>query len=330
MTIFLDLSMKDQVKTVPVTSIIAAVAIVAFLAMSALGYNMWRKLLDAQATIEDQAGALSGSKSELQKMNQQLGLAETTVVSRDKIIKDYVVTMRELKKELDGLKGAKRVAPISKDKIVVVVEKTIDGGIQTVKEDAGIVAYNWADPTGRFSLADPNTKTSGDESFKYSLKVRVTGFVLQDSTGAFQARQVVAQEVYTVDGKEVVGPALPLESNIYEYAPKLKESSIFDIWHPRLYVALDTKLTPNVGVELLNGGRYWDYVNVGLGAFVATDVANLPSSVLGSRLGISLQYTFIPPLLSSNIAVGLGISTPFNSFLQDYEVTGSLIFFFTN
>jgi hypothetical protein len=322
--------MKNQEKTVSVTSIVAAVAIIAFLAMSAAGYNMWRRLQDAQATIEDQAGALSGSKSDLQKMNQQLGLAETTVVSRDKVIKDYAATMKDLKKELDGLKGAKRIAPISKDKIIVVVEKRVDGGTQTVKEEAGIVAYNWADPTGRFSLADPDIRTSGDESFKYLLKVKVTGFVLQDKTGAFQARQVVAQEVYTVDGKEVVGPALPLESNIYEYAPKLKESSIFDIWHPRLYVALDTQLTPNIGVELLNAGRYWDYANVGLGTFIATDLAKLPNSVLDSRLGVSLQYTFIPPLLSSNIAVGLGISTPFNSFLQDYEVTGSLIFFFTN
>jgi len=318
-------------KKVSIQTIISVIFGLALIAVSIAGYNVWTRLEDAQAIIRSQADGIAGVKSELQKANQALGLAESNIVARDRVIDDYDKMVKDLNIELDDIKDANRVKPISKDQIVVVIEKKIEGGKQEIiTKEEGVIQYAWIDPTNRFSLVDPDIKISGNEEFSYKLRLRVTGYVLQDETGSFRARQVVAQEIYEQDGKIIEGPPVDIENNIYEYAPTIRKKTIFDMWHPRAYVLLDNKLDPGVGVELINIGHYIDYVNIGIGTFIALDTQDFPNNVPSSRLGVGLQYVFIPPLLSTNIGVGLGISSPFDAFMQKYEITGSLIFYFTN
>lgn len=318
-------------KKISVSLLVSIVLSVALLGVAFAGYRVWQRLEIAQEIIKAQTSGMAGLKSEIQQANHKLGLAESTVVSRDQVIEDYEKTVKDLDLELTKLKDADKVKPISRDQVVVAIEKKIEGGKQDIIETVpGIVAYSWADPSDRFHLTDPDIKISGNEEFSYKLKLRVTGYVLQDETGGFRARQVIAQEVYTENGKEILGPPLEIQNNIYEYAPTVRKKTIFDMWHPRAFVLLDNNYDPGIGVELLNLGNYLDYVNLGVGPFIAFELNKVPGSLPASRLGLGVQYTFLPPLLSTNIGVGLGISSPFNSLLQQYEVTGNVIFYFTN
>ena len=282
------------------------------------------RLSEAEEALNAANIALSTEKDSLQKANAKLGLAETSLVTKESLIADYEETTKNLKKELDVLKSKVDVKPISKDSVVVVVDNTIKGGEQTAEQTPeGTIEYRWSSKDHRFKLYDPDIAKSDNEEFKYDFKIKVTGYVLSDESGNFQARQVIAQEILP-DGS--VGRELPIENNIFQYSIKKKEASLLDIFHPRLFALLDTSVSPGFGVELLNLGNYIKYANVGIGPFVSVGVNDLPNSLQDSKIGLGVQYT-IP---NTNLGLGVGVSTPANDLFQKVVVSGNLVFMLTN
>lgn len=314
--------------------IIAGLLAIALAISLYFGYSAWNKLQESLITIQQQNDYLLGNKSEIQKINNRLGLAESVVTQKENIIKDYQKTVKELNIELDKIKGSSKVKPSSKDTTIVVIKDKTIGGNQSIEiKDSSkpeVVSYNWSDSTGRFRLLDPDIKTSGNEVFEYKLKLKITGFILKDPSGSIQARQVVAQEVYQENGKNILGPPLEIENNIYEYSVEKPEKNIFQIIRPRLYFLFDTNLDPGFGLELVNLGNYFDYINIGMGPFISIETDNFPNDISATRLGFGTQYLFVPPLLSTNIGIGFGVSTPLNNFTKEIIVSGYLLFYITN
>lgn len=315
-----------------------AIALGLFLCVSALAIilvDISQKLDAANAAIAAQQAQLLGQKDEIQKANEKLGLAESGLASRDTIISQYEKDMEALGIELRNLRTKVKTKPVSRDSSVVVIGKETPGGTQETGVSGSIVNYKWEDPTGRFKLVDPDIATSGDEKFTYRLKIRITGYVLEDETGAIKARQVVAQELIekkNPDGSVSVevGDRLDVENNIYQYSLPEKKAHILDIIRPRAFALFDTSLNPGLGIELINLGNYFQYVNLGAGPFISVEVDSFPNKLPSSLLGIGVQYNFLPPLLSTNIGLGIGIATPADEFLGRYLVTGNIIFYLTN
>jgi len=315
-----------------------ALALGLFLCVSVLAgvlVNLHQKLEAATAAIAAQQAQIIGQKDEIQKANEKLGLAESNLVSRDSIISQYKKDIEAMGAELRDLRTKVKTKPISRDSGVVVVGQEVPGGTQGTATSGAITSYSWSDPTGRFKLVDPDINASGNEKFTYKLKIRVTGYVLEDETGAIKARQVVAQELLekkNPDGTVSVelGPRLEIEDNIYQYSRPEKNSNVLDIFNPRAFVLFDTSLNPGLGVELVNFGNYFDYVNIGVGPFVSIEVDDFPSKLSSSLMGLGIQYNFLRPFLSTNIGIGIGIATPADEFLGRFLVTGNLIFYLTN
>lgn len=315
-----------------------ALALGLFLCVSVLAgvlLSLHQKLEAATAAISAQQAQIIGQKDEIQKANEKLGLAESNLVSRDSIISQYKKDIESMNTELRDLRTKVKTKPISRDSGVIIVEREVPGGTQETVTSGATTSYSWSDPTRRFKLVDPDIKTSGNEKFTYRLKIRVTGYVLEDETGAIKARQVVAQELIEKkhpDGTVSLEPGqrLEIENNIYQYSRPEKSSNILDVFNPRAFVLFDTSLNPGLGVELINLGNYFDYVNIGVGPFVSIEVDNFPSKLSGSLMGLGIQYNFLRPFLSTNIGIGIGIATPADEFLGRFLVTGNLIFYLTN
>jgi len=325
-----------------------AVAAVLAAALLFFGFTIFqlRGELDAsRQALEAQQGQITGQKSELQRANARLGLAESDLVSRDSIIAKYKKDVEDLNIQIGRLKGGGRPKPTSADSGTVAVGGTTGGeGKLTIvpgdPEDKGetsppLASYSWADSSNRFHLLDPDISNPGDETFTYKLKIRVNGYILEDETGKIRGRQVVARELIekrlpdgTVSVEE--GPPLPIEDNIYQYSLPKPEKKVFDVFRLRGYALFDTSLNPGIGLELLNIGRYVDYVNIGLGPFLSIEVSDLPRSIQSSLLGLGLQYTLVPPLISTNIGIGLGIATPADDLFGRFQITGNVIFYLTN
>jgi hypothetical protein len=298
-------------------------------------FEMRKQLEVAHAAISAQEGQITGQKDVIQKANSQLGVAEANLISKDSVLSQYKKDIESMGIEIADLRTKVNAKPVSRDSSTIVIEKIVSGGKQEVVTGGGITNYNWVDPTGRFRLTDPDIASSGDERFSYKLKVRITGYILEDDTGTIKARQVVAQELIEKTNPDgtvsvIVGERLPIENNIYQYSLPSKEPAFLDIFRPRLFALFDTSLNPGIGVELLNFGNYFEYVNIGIAPYLSAEVADFPNKLSGSLIGIGVQYTVIPPLLSTNIGIGVGIATPADEFLDRFLVTGNLIFYLTN
>jgi len=314
---------------------LAALFFISSAALFAFVLDIRRELSETRTALAAQTAYISGQKADIQKANTKLGLAESAIVSKDTIIKKYESDIEALNLEVSDLRAKVNAQPKSRDSGTIIIYQEVPGGTQDTGSKDGATTYSWIDPTGRFHLIDPDIAKSGNENFSYKLKIRVTGYVLADPTGTIQARQVIAQEIIertNSDGSvsEELGSPLPIENNIYEYSPQKIERKISDIIRPRAYALFDTSLNPGFGVELFNFGNYFDYFNIGAGPFISIETSGFPANLQGSLLGIGAQYTLVPPLVSTNIGIGIGVSTPADDFLGRFVVTGNIIFYLTN
>ena len=314
---------------------LAALFFLSSAALFAFFLDLRQDLKDANAALAAKTAYIAGQKSEIQKANTKLGLAESSIVTKDSLIKQYEGDIGRLNIEVEDLRAKVNAQPQSHDSGTIIIYQETPGGTQNTGENNGAITYDWLDTTGRFHLTDPDISKSGNEKFTYKLKIRVTGYVLADPTGTIQARQVIAQEVVekvNPDGSvsETLGKPLPIENNIYEYTPPRSERRLSDIIRPRAYALFDTSLNPGLGVELFNFGHYFDYFNLGAGPFVSIETSAFPSNLQSSMLGIGAEYVLVPPLVSTNIGLGIGVATPADDFLGRFVVTGNIIFYLTN
>lgn len=308
-----------RMRRIAVGSILALCATVIFLQSV--------KLKSIQLDLSDLQDELDSKQHEIQKFSKELGLANSTIVKQNELIDQY-----EQDKKTGTVAPVKtKLKPISRDQVNVAVSGIADTGSQTSEQAVpGITSYTWSDKANRFHLVDPNIKQSGDEQFDYRLKIKITGYVLADPSGKVQARQVAAQEVYHDENGEHLGEKLEIESSTFQYIKTVKPRSLLDIFHLRAYSQFDSLANPGLGLEFANFGYYEPYVNIGMGSYVAIDTASLPGSLPSSRFGIGLQYWLIPPAFSTNIGVGLGISTPLDDFAGRFIISGNLVFYLSN
>lgn len=261
---------------------------------------------------------------DIQTMNQNLGLANSELTSQKTLTEHYKseLTKKDAEFEKERLKYKLEIR--SRDNTIATLRGKINGGNSgtgTVvcpglpPEKQPVVDYFWEDSLKRFRLDDPNIFVQNNETFSYSQSIKVKGEVFKDKTGNIQVRRVSIEEV-TADGKQIQDTKVSLVESKFDYVnEKLeeKEKKLSDIFTFRPLATFDMALQPGIGFEVANLGRYIDYANIGVYGKVSADVTDpLKGSLQNSRLGIGLDYHFIPPFLKTNFAVGAAVNLPFN------------------
>lgn len=327
---------------------LVVIAAVGLLSSTALGYSLYmtsKNLADANRVI-------NAKIDEIQEFDSKLGIAESDLRRekdlREKYQDEIKAFQRELQQKTDKIR-TKDLQISSRDQTIAALRKKITGGTSTVtevdtkKDETGqevkfetivdvkevcsdkTLAYSWKDEHDRFRLRDPDISQSGDETFEYKQYIKITGLVLTDDTGNVQVKKITATEV--LRGEDDAGNPvyeavkdgdLLLVDSSFEYTNKEEnDKHILDIVTLRPFVSFDTAVTPGFGLELINLGRYIDYANFGLYGKLAFDVSDpLGGSLQRSRFGVGLAYHIVPPLVSTNFAIGASVSTPFNDIGQ--------------
>ncbi len=206
-----------------------------------------------------------------------------------------------------------------------------------------VIKYKWREDLGRFVLEDPDIFVEGDETFITEQHLIVVGHVLYGKDGNLQIRRVELKEVIPSgtdpDGniiyKPIDGSNIELVDSQFEYTNTLpvKEKHFFDIITLRPIATFDSHLTPGLGLEIVNFGRFLRWGNFGIAPEVSFDVSDpLGGSLQNSRMGIGVHYHLLPPLVTTNFALGVGLSTPFNHFasLDHLVFTVDLSLFLTD
>jgi hypothetical protein len=316
--------------------------VVLFGTTSALGYLFFhssQKLSEANTVI-------SAHVDEIQEFDRKLGISDSNLRTKDDLVKKHKKELKALGKDFTKLTKKHKLDIQSRERTIAGLRGAVKGGntsvtvstpststgeftavIEVTKEMCNnvAIAYQWEDEKQRFKLKDPDIFKENDESFEYSQHFEIKGYVFTDKTGNIQVKKVELKEVSPVtrDGEETVyeevdGSDITLVSSKFEYTNKIQnEKHLFDMVTLRPIATFDTAATPGLGIELVNLGRYLDYVNLGLYGKLAFDVSDpLGGSLQNSRIGLGLNYHIIPPMLDTNFAIGASMSTPFNDIGQ--------------
>jgi hypothetical protein len=303
---------------------------------------------------------LTARDAQIQVFDKELGLARSSLLSLEGINDRYKSEIDQFPDKLKGIIDSYDLKLLSRDKTIVSLKNKVVGGTTIVEvitpgqepeviSTDTVIKYQWIDDTGRFKLIDPDIFKSKNEDFSYNQYVSVTGHVLYGKDGRLQIRKVKLHEVLpdgvNPDGtpkfKDIPGGNIEIVDSSFEYADlNAKDRSIFDIIKPRLIASLDTELKiksphteirPGVGVEFLNLGRYIDHANVGINMKLTPNLDNIMGgSLLNTRIGLGVNYTFLPPILDTNFGLGFSISTPSNKLLNEWHATVDAIFYLTN
>lgn len=261
---------------------------------------------------------------DIQTLNEDLGLADSELTSQKTLTEQYKKQLSDKDSEFEKERIKYKLEIRSRDQTIATLRGKTNGGSSgtgTVAcpglppEKQPVVDYFWQDNLKRFRLDDPNIFVQNNETFTYSQNIKVKGEVFKDKTGNVQVRRVAIEEV-TLDGKPIEGAKVSLIESKFDYVnEKLeeKEKKLVDVFTFRPLATFDIALQPGIGFEVANLGRYIDYANVGVYGKVSADVSDpLKGSLQNSRLGIGLNYHFIPPFVKTNFAVGAAVNLPFN------------------
>jgi len=341
-----------------------AMLIVLNIVFAGTAYGMYQAYTDSQHELNQANVVINARISEIQDFDAKLGRAESDLRRQEDLNEAYEKEVKAFQKEIakqtDKI-NAKDLKIKSRDEtiaglrgqlqggnsVVVIVGEGEDGEFETVVDVTEVcgeqkLAYRWSDEHKRFELFDPNIAESGDEEFKYSQLIRIKGLVLTDDTGNVQVKKITAEEVIrteqdgevtyeTVEGGEVV-----LVESKFEYTNEPGPKPEFDWLAPitlRPVVGFDIPyMTPSIGLEVANLGRWIPGANVGIVPKLSFDVSGLPTgdytTLANSRLGILVVYQFIPPLVDTNLGLGLSVSTPMND-LGTLMLSVDLTFYLT-
>jgi len=316
-----------------------------------------------------QANTVINSRiAEIQEFSSKLGRAESDLVRQTDLSEQYEGEIKSFRKEIAKQTDKIRVKDLkirSRDETIAGLQGQISGGnssviivdvstgesgstfetVVDVNEVCGsdkVLAYRWSDKHQRFELFDPDISKSGDEQFKYSQLIRIKGIVLTDSSGNVQVKRVSAEEVIEVEqeGKvsyeAIEGGKVVLVDSKFEYTNEPDKPEGFNWLDPltlRPMVGFDFPyMTPSIGLEIVNFGRWVPYLNIGLGPKLSFDVSGLPdgdfSSLENSRVGVAAIYHIAPPWLDTNFGLGVSLSTPMND-LDQLMLSVDLTFYLT-
>lgn len=323
-----------------------------------LGYLFYK----SSVKLDQANNVISARTDEIQEFNKKLGIAESNLRTEENLTKKYKKEIDALDKEFLKIKSKYDLDLKSRDNTIAYLKGKVKGGnssvtiekpknevnsevkefttvIEVTREICNneIVGYQWEDDKKRFKLKDPDIFEKGNEEFEYKQHFEITGYVFEDETGNIQVKKLELREVYPVENeeeveyKEIENSNISLVSSKFEYTNKVKdEKHLLDIVTLRPIASFDTAVTPGLGLEVINLGRYFDYLNVGLYGKLAFDVSDpLGGSLQNSRIGVGINYHLIPPLLDTNFAIGASVSTPFND-LGQYVLTVDLILYLTD
>lgn len=316
---------------------------------SFLGYSFYK----ANSKLEEANNVIQARVDEIQSFDRKLGISESNLRLQKDLVKKYKKDLQNFDKDFQDLKSKYKLELQSRDdtiaslrgqtsggktKVKVVTEtKVVEKEVATIDDcDGNIIAYFWEDLNKRFKLEDPNIFKDGDEKFVYNQHFKVTGYIFTDSSGKIQIRKVQLKEVVPkeiggeIEYRELANSDVTLVSSKFEYINKEEnEKSLLSIFTLRPIVSFDTAVTPGIGLELINLGRYFDYLNFGFYGKLAFDVSDpFSGSLQNSRVGVGIAYHLAPPMINTNFAVGASISTPFNNLGQPI-LTFDLILYLT-
>lgn len=329
-----------------VQKILVAVLVVLVIAMGISSIYLLHKLGGLTAQLDTANNVIGAKEAGIQELNNKLGIAKSDLVSSADLNKKYADELSGLQTDFKDITKKYKLQLESRDKVIAQLNGKVQGGdTNVVINPAGqplpdgtlppqAIGYSWQDASKRFKLTDPDIFVKNNETFEYKQQVSVTGYVFTDKSGTIKIRKLTLQEVVLdADGKYVPidGSNIDIVDNKFEYIKLDKDiKSLFDIWHPRLLVSFDSQLFPGIGAELLDLGRYIDYANIGLNAKVAINTFSGLNGIKSSTVGVGLAYHLIPPLLDTNLGLGIGLETPMDNFLGRYIVTVDAIFYLTN
>lgn len=297
--------------------------------------------------LHEQSLVLTAKDAQVQQMDLDLGLAKSELLNSKDLEKNFQKELAELDDKLKKLIKEHNLEIKSRD-ITIAKLNNKTTGTTVVKVDPveticteGVcpsiektkISYQWIDDKNRFMLEDPNIWIPDDEVFTSEQFFKITGYVFEAKDGQLQTKNVQLLEVVQ-EGENwvpVSGSKVTLLDSTFQYTNRLVENSapsLLDIITLRPYVSYDTALSPGVGFEIINLGRYFPYANLGIGPKASADVTNvLQGSLLQSRLGIDLIYHLAPPLLDTNLGIGVGVSSPvLTNTLLDAGTLGNLRF----
>lgn len=290
----------------------------------------------------------SAHVAEAQDFNARLGIAQSELIASKDLTAKYQAEITGMSSDFKALTGKYQLQLRSRDQTIASLRGQSAGGDTSVVVsnaptqpgqvcEGKVISYFWKTSDGRFSLKDPDIAKKNDETFEYNQKFQITGYVFADPTGKLQIRKVELAEVEQHAGPDgrLVTTKIPntnptIVDSRFEYTNKIELSKKWtDVFHPRVLALFDTALHPGIGIEVLNLGHYWDWVNLGLYAKVGLDVSNQFSNIQKSTMGIGVAYHLMPPLFDSNVAIGASVNLPFDD-LRKPVFTADFIFYLNN
>lgn len=332
--------------------VLLGLAISLFISTGILGYLFYH----SSQRLQEANNVIAARTDEIQEFDKQLGLAESNLRHQEDLILKYEEETRTFDQKFKDMQDKYRLKLRNREQTIASLQGKINGGqtiitvgngtsgefstiIEVPKEVCNNqkIGYQWEDDKSRFKLKDPDIFEENNEEFSYKQHFELKGYVFSDESGNIQVKKVKLKEVYPTKDRfgetvyqEVENSDISLVSSKFEYTNKIQnDKHLFDMVTLRPIATFDTSIMPGVGLEIINLGKYFDYLNFGLYGKAAFDMSDpLGGSLQNSRLGLGVNYHLIPPVINTNFAVGASISTPFND-LGKWVLTLDLTLYLT-
>lgn len=316
--------------------------------------NLLSSVHDTKESLKQANNVIAAKEARIQEFNAELGVAKSDIRTQAELSKKYKDELDKIDSELKDTIERHDLKLRERDASIAFWKGKVKGGSQTVTIttdtksekvvevnvgeicDGKILAYEWADDQSRFHLKDPDISISGNETFEYSQFISVKGYVFTNDTGQLQVRRLEIKEVVKneQDGNVVFNPvegsSIRLVNSEFEYINTIEDTKEWlDIFAPRALVLFDTQLYPGIGVEAINFGRWIDWANVGVYGKMGFNLKDDFTRLQESTIGVGLLYHLVPPLVDTNLALGLSLNTPFND-LGRIMLSADAVFYLTN
>lgn len=326
--------------------------------LAGTAYYLFDSLQTARNELNKANNVIQAKVDEIQEFDAKMSLAESDLRTQEDLIKKYKAEIDAMESDFKNLTAKYDLKLKERDSTISYWKGKAKGGTQVVTttgpdKDSGTfetivevdvkevcggktLAYSWQDEDLRFHLQDPDISTSGDETFEYKQYVSVKGYVFSDETGQIQIKRIEIREVVRKEQNGDVTYVPVSDQNVrlvdskFEYINSIENTKGWtDIFGLRAMALFDTQLYPGIGVEVINLGRWIDWANVGLYGKMAFNTHDGLTRLQESTIGAGVAYHLVPPLINTNLAIGLSINTPFND-LGRMMLSVDAIFYLTN